>query len=83
MAQLIGMTRASASDSMIGPRTQKYIPDIWLKRIFAMLAFYVGLRRYAFTPVAFFGACLRWSRGVHDIGFNRSHYAKHRSVFQS
>lgn len=30
--------------SMIGPRTQKYIPDIWLKRLFAVLALYVGLR---------------------------------------
>jgi uncharacterized protein len=30
--------------SMVGPRTQKYIPDIWLKRIFVLLAFYVGLR---------------------------------------
>jgi len=30
--------------SMIGPRTSKYIPDIWLKRIFVFLAFYVGIR---------------------------------------
>ncbi len=30
--------------SMIGPRTSKYIPDIWLKRIFVLLAFYVGIR---------------------------------------
>ena len=30
--------------SMIGPRTSKYIPDIWLKRIFVVLAFYVGVR---------------------------------------
>ncbi len=30
--------------SMIGPRTQKYIPDIWLKRLFIVLAFYVGIR---------------------------------------
>ncbi len=30
--------------SMIGPRTQKYIPDIWLKRLFVILAIYVGLR---------------------------------------
>ncbi len=30
--------------SMIGPRTQKYIPDIWLKRLFIILAFYVGIR---------------------------------------
>jgi uncharacterized membrane protein YfcA len=30
--------------AMIGPRTQKYIPDIWLKRIFVVLAVYVGIR---------------------------------------
>ncbi len=30
--------------SMIGPRTSKYIPDIWLKRIFVVLAMYVGVR---------------------------------------
>lgn len=30
--------------SMIGPRTSKYIPDIWLKRLFVFLAFYVGIR---------------------------------------
>lgn len=30
--------------SMIGPRTQKFISDIWLKRIFIVLAFYVGIR---------------------------------------
>jgi uncharacterized membrane protein YfcA len=30
--------------SMIGPRTSKYIPDIWLKRLFVVLAFYVGIR---------------------------------------
>ncbi len=30
--------------SMVGPRTSKYIPDIWLKRIFVLLAFYVGIR---------------------------------------
>jgi uncharacterized membrane protein YfcA len=30
--------------SMIGPRTQKYIPDVWLKRLFILLAFYVGIR---------------------------------------
>jgi uncharacterized protein len=46
--QLIGIFVGS----MIGPRTQKYIPDIWLKRIFAILAFYVGLR---YVTRAFFG----------------------------
>jgi len=30
--------------SMLGPRTSKYIPDIWLKRIFVVLAAYVGIR---------------------------------------
>ena len=29
--------------SIIGPRTSKYIPDIWLKRLFVVLALYVGL----------------------------------------
>lgn len=33
--------------SMIGPRTQKYIPDIWLKRLFVILALYVGLRYFS------------------------------------
>jgi hypothetical protein len=30
--------------STIGPRTSKYIPEVWLKRLFIVLAFYVGLR---------------------------------------
>jgi uncharacterized membrane protein YfcA len=38
--------------AMIGPRTQKYIPDIWLKRIFAVLAVYVGIR---YLSKGFFG----------------------------
>jgi uncharacterized membrane protein YfcA len=38
--------------SMIGPRTQKYIPDIWLKRFFVVLALYVGLRYFS---LGFFG----------------------------
>ena len=38
--------------SMIGPRTSKYIPDIWLKRLFVVLALYVGLR---YTSKGFFG----------------------------
>ena len=33
--------------AMIGPRTQKYIPDIWLKRVFVVLALYVGLRYFS------------------------------------
>jgi uncharacterized membrane protein YfcA len=38
--------------SMIGPRTSKYIPDIWLKRIFVVLALYVGIR---YTSKGFLG----------------------------
>ncbi len=38
--------------SMIGPRTQKYIPDIWLKRLFIVLALYVGIR---YTTKGFLG----------------------------
>ena len=38
--------------SMIGPRTSKYIPDIWLKRLFVVLALYVGLR---YTSKGFLG----------------------------
>jgi uncharacterized membrane protein YfcA len=30
--------------SVIGPKTSKYIPDRWLKILFIILAFYVGLR---------------------------------------
>ena len=30
--------------SIVGPYTSKYIPDIWLKRLFVLLAIYVGLR---------------------------------------
>ncbi len=38
--------------SMIGPRTQKYIPDKWLKIIFIILAFYVGI---GYTTQGFLG----------------------------
>jgi len=38
--------------AMIGPRTSKYIPDVWLKRLFVVLAFYVGLR---YTSKGFLG----------------------------
>jgi hypothetical protein len=38
--------------SMIGPRTSKYIPDVWLKRLFILLALYVGLR---YTTKGFLG----------------------------
>jgi len=30
--------------SIVGPYTSKYIPDIWLKRLFVVLALYVGIR---------------------------------------
>jgi uncharacterized membrane protein YfcA len=39
-AELVGIFIGS----MIGPRTSKYIPDIWLKRLFVVLALYVGIR---------------------------------------
>ena len=38
--------------SMVGPRTSKYIPDIWLKRLFVVLAMYVGIR---YTSKGFIG----------------------------
>ncbi|WP_243545344.1 sulfite exporter TauE/SafE family protein [Pseudodesulfovibrio tunisiensis] len=47
-AELIGIVIGS----MVGPRTSKYIPDIWLKRIFIVLAAYVGMR---YTLKGFFG----------------------------
>jgi len=47
-AELVGIFVGS----MIGPRTSKYIPDIWLKRLFVVLAFYVGIR---YTTKGFLG----------------------------
>ncbi len=41
--------------AMIGPRTQNFIPDIWLKRLFVLLAVYVGIR---YTSVGFLGYSL-------------------------
>jgi uncharacterized membrane protein YfcA len=38
--------------AMIGPRTSKYIPEVWLKRLFVVLALYVGLR---YTTKGFLG----------------------------
>ncbi|MFW6122904.1 MAG: sulfite exporter TauE/SafE family protein [Thermodesulfobacteriota bacterium] len=38
--------------SIVGPYTSKYIPDIWLKRLFVLLAIYVGLR---YVSKGFFG----------------------------
>ena len=37
--ELIGI----AIGSVLGPMTSKYIPDIWLKRLFVVLAVYVGV----------------------------------------
>jgi uncharacterized protein len=39
-AELVGI----AVGSIVGPYTSKYIPDIWLKRLFVVLAIYVGLK---------------------------------------
>lgn len=38
--------------SILGPYTSKYIPDIWLKRIFVVLAVYVGV---GYTTKGFLG----------------------------
>ncbi len=38
-AELVGI----AAGSVVGPVTSKYIPDVWLKRLFVVLALYVGL----------------------------------------
>lgn len=38
--------------SILGPYTSKYIPDIWLKRIFVVLAIYVGV---GYTTKGFLG----------------------------
>jgi uncharacterized membrane protein YfcA len=41
---LIGLELAGVVvGSVIGPRTSKYIPDVWLKRLFIVLALYVGV----------------------------------------
>jgi uncharacterized protein len=29
--------------SILGPITSKYIPEVWLKRLFVVLALYVGI----------------------------------------
>jgi hypothetical protein len=50
-AELIGIFIGS----MIGPRTSKFIPDKWLKIIFIVLAFYVGIR---YTSKGFLGYSL-------------------------
>lgn len=38
--------------SVVGPRTQRYVPEIWLKRLFVVLALYVGL---GYFSKSFFG----------------------------
>jgi hypothetical protein len=47
-AELVGI----AIGSVIGPRTSKYLSDIWLKRLFIVLALYVGVR---YSLRGFFG----------------------------
>ncbi|HAA03073.1 MAG TPA: hypothetical protein DCE18_06855 [Syntrophobacteraceae bacterium] len=47
-AELIGI----AIGSVVGPITSKYIPDIWLKRLFVLLALYVGI---GYTTKGFLG----------------------------
>jgi uncharacterized membrane protein YfcA len=47
-AELVGI----AIGSIVGPYTSKYIPDVWLKRLFVLLAIYVGLR---YTTKGFLG----------------------------
>jgi uncharacterized membrane protein YfcA len=46
--ELVGI----AAGSIIGPMTSKYIPDIWLKRLFVVLAIYVGV---GYTTKGFLG----------------------------
>ncbi|MHB9074761.1 MAG: sulfite exporter TauE/SafE family protein [Desulfobaccales bacterium] len=38
-AELVGI----AIGSTVGPYTSKYIPDVWLKRLFVILALYIGV----------------------------------------
>ena len=47
-AELVGIFIGS----IVGPYTSKYIPDIWLKRLFVILAIYVGIR---YTTKGFLG----------------------------
>jgi uncharacterized protein len=50
---LIGMELVGIfAGSLLGPRTSKYIPDIWLKRLFVVLALYVGI---GYITKGFFG----------------------------
>ena len=50
-AELIGIVIGS----ILGPRTSKYIPDIWLKRLFVLIAVYVGVM---YTSKGFLGYSL-------------------------
>lgn len=47
-AEMIGIF----AGSILGPYTSKYIPDIWLKRLFVILALYVGI---GYTTKGFLG----------------------------
>jgi uncharacterized protein len=47
-AELIGIFFGS----IVGPMTSKYIPDVWLKRLFVVLAIYVGV---GYTTKGFLG----------------------------
>jgi uncharacterized membrane protein YfcA len=47
-AELLGI----ATGSVIGPWTSKYIPEVWLKRLFVLFALYVGIR---YTTKGFLG----------------------------
>jgi len=38
--------------SVLGPVTSKYIPEVWLKRLFVILALYVGI---GYTTKGFMG----------------------------
>ncbi|MCW5198548.1 sulfite exporter TauE/SafE family protein [Desulfobulbus sp. F3] len=50
---LVGIEMAGVFvGAMIGPHTQKYIPEKWLKRLFILLAVYVGI---AYFSKGFFG----------------------------
>lgn len=50
---LVGVEMAGVfAGAMIGPRTQKYIPEKWLKMLFIFLAVYVGI---AYFSKGFFG----------------------------
>ena len=46
--ELVGIEMAGvAVGAFIGPKTQKYIPEKWLKWLFIVLAVYVGLRYFS------------------------------------